>query len=431
MARLKELFNNEISKRKDAILYKEAECNVGYPTGLLSLDYRNGCNIISEFDDGKIIEYNSIGLVDGRYCLFIGKPGTGKTTMAIQAACKIAEMFDESIVMHDDIERATTRSRIRQVTGWSARMIDDKYSIRDAGITCETFYQRLMTHAQIKLQNAKEFSYNTGYVDELGRPIIKLIPTIYIVDSLPLLVPDSVVDEKGELSGNMAAAMAARVNAGIFRRITQQIGRANILLFVVNHITKKIEINPFIKTQAQINYMSQDEQLPCGETPIYLANNIFKFTAGSKIKFDDNFGMDGFYNKIKLLKSRTNKAGQELVSVFSQEYGFLNELTLFGELKDNNRLQGSPRSYFLESAPDEKFTMKNFFDKFHSSEKLRYAVMNESIPILRQYISQSTREDDRNEKELLSDVLYDINSDFDKDEDYDDFIKDLKQNVKY
>lgn len=431
MARLKELFDAEISKRKDAVLYKEAECNVGYPTGLLSLDYRNGCNIISELDDGRVIQYHSIGLVDGRYCLFIGKPGTGKTTKAIQAACNIAKMFEDSIILHDDIERATTRSRIRQISGWSSKMIENKYSLRDSGITCETFYQRLMTHAQIKLQNYKEFSYDTGYVDELGRPIIKLIPTIYIVDSLPLLVPDSVVDEKGELSGNMAATMAARVNAGIFRRITQQIGRANILLFVINHITKKIEINPFAKTQAQINYMNQDEQLPGGETPIYLANNVFKFTAGSKIKSDDNFGLDGFYSKIKLLKSRTNKAGQEVNSVFIQEYGFSNELTLFEELKNNGKILGNPRGYYLATNPSEKFTMKNFFDRFHESEQLRKAVMDESLPILRKYISGSSQEDDRSAKELLSDVLHDVNSDFDRDENYDDFINELRQNVQY
>lgn len=427
MARLKKLFDEEISKRKDKILYKEAECNVGYPTGLLSLDYKNGSRIVSEFDDGRVIEYESIGLVDGRYCLFIGKPGTGKTTMAVQAACKIAEAFDESIILHDDLERATTRSRIRQVSGWSARMIEDKYSIRDAGITSETFYQRLMTHAQIKIENYKEFSYDTGYIDELGRPIIKLVPTIYIVDSLPLLVPNSVVDESGELSGNMAAAMAARVNAGIFRRIIQQIGRANILLFVINHITKKIEINPFIRTQAQINYMSQDEQLPGGETPIFLANNVFKFTASTKLKADEGFGMDGFYSKIKLLKSRTNKAGQEVNSVFLQEYGFNNELTLFNELKENGRLLGSPRSYYLSSAPDEKFTAKTFFKKYRDSEPLRRAVMNESIPILRKYIPSSSEEDGRGDKELLSDILTDINNDFDKGENYDDFIKKLRQ----
>lgn len=173
------------------------------------------------------------------------------------------------------------------------------------------------------------------------------------------------------------------------------------------------------------------EQLPGGETPIYLANNVFKFTASSKIKFDDNFGFDGFYSKIKLLKSRTNKAGQEVNSVFTQEYGFSNELTLFDELKNNKRLMGNPRGYYLENNPGEKFTMKTFFHKYHESESLRKAVMDESIPILRRYISSTTQEDDRNEKELLNDVLYDINSDFDQDESYDDFISELKQNVQY
>jgi hypothetical protein len=192
-----------------------------------------------------------------------------------------------------------------------------------------------------------------------------------------------------------------------------------------------MEINPFVKTQAQVNYMGQDEQLPVGETPIYLANNIFKFTAGSKIKFDDDFGIDGFYNKIKLLKSRTNKAGQEEVSVYSQEYGFRNELTLFEELKNNKRLMGNPRAYYLNNNPDEKFTMKNFFNRFQESEAIRKAVLVESLPILRRYISHSSEEDNRSEKELLSDVLHDVNNDFDKDENYDDFINELRQNVQY
>ena len=44
---------------------------------------------------------------------------------------------------------------------------------------------------------------------------------------------------------------------------------------------QKVEINPMVKTKAQVNYLKVDETVPGGNTPIYLANNIFRVDAGS------------------------------------------------------------------------------------------------------------------------------------------------------
>ena len=70
-------------------------------------------------------------------------------------------------------------------------------------------------------------------------------------------MPENVSEEE-ELSGQMSATSIARVNNSIIKRLAGPLERGNIILIAINHITQKIEINAFAKTQAAINYLKQD-----------------------------------------------------------------------------------------------------------------------------------------------------------------------------
>lgn len=60
---------------------------------------------------------------------------------------------------------------------------------------------------------------------------------------------------------SMSASSIAKTNNAVIKRIPGILKKANITLIIINHITKKIEIG-FTKTQADVNYLKQDETIP-------------------------------------------------------------------------------------------------------------------------------------------------------------------------
>lgn len=155
-----------------------------------------------------------------------------------------------------------------------------------------------------------------------------------------------------------------------------------------------------IKSKAQINYLKQDETIPGGHTPLYLANNIFRVDPGSKLSEDEKFGIPGFMNKITIIKSRTNRAGQELDCVYDQNNGFSNEYSNFNFLKDQKLVGGAGRSFYLQGAESIKFSQKAFEEKLYESEELQKVYKKLLAQSLRQFIYMPTVADIQEEQEM-------------------------------
>jgi len=220
-----------------------------YKTGLDVLDYTNGRK---DPEDGEI----TAGIDGGKICTIIGKSGTGKSTLAIQMATEIVDGYDEGQIVHYDFERATTKNRIQSLSNWDKEKLKEKYILLKSDIYAETLYKGIKSLAKLKIKNRDKLELDTGKVDDEGNPISVLPPTVIILDSLAVMSPEN-VEMESELSGSMTASSIAKVNTSIFKRIPGFLNDANIILLVVNHITKKIEIG-FAKTKAEINYLKQD-----------------------------------------------------------------------------------------------------------------------------------------------------------------------------
>ena len=261
MSLLVDMFRKSVEKSKDYRMKVETETPVGYSTGFLTFDFRNGTTSISQHPDGTKHEYYSIGLADGSMVMIIGRSGCGKTTWAIQAAGNIVKPFPNSAIYHDDIEGGMNNTRLYKLAGMSPEVASKKYIHRNTGITCENFYARVKMIHDIKLANREEFEYDTGIYNELGERVFKLQPTVYILDSLALMMPESNVEEE-ELGGQMSTTAAAKMNAKVFRQIIPMLKAANIILLVINHITQAISINPMQRKKAQVSYLKIDESIP-------------------------------------------------------------------------------------------------------------------------------------------------------------------------
>ena len=198
MSILSNAYRNEIKGRDDI---KESRVTVSFQSGFDLLDYRNGKIVYAGQNDES--SYYSLGFDEGKYVLVIGASGTGKSTWVMQAAANIVAPYENGSIFHDDIENATTETRFRNLSGWSREEVKNKYFRRNVGITAENFYENIKMIHDLKIKNYKSLAINSGCLGSDGEELEVLPPTVYILDSLALLMPKDLTEEE-KLSGQMA-----------------------------------------------------------------------------------------------------------------------------------------------------------------------------------------------------------------------------------
>lgn len=387
-------FRQKVAKDKDVRMSQETVPDVAYATGFLGFDFLNG-TVVHVKTPEKKFKYNSVGIVDGSITMVIGRSGCGKTTWLVQTAGNIMRRFDKTCVWHDDIEGGIVETRKERLTGLFGADLKDRYLSRNAGVNTESVYERIKIIHDLKIENREEYEYDTGVCTSRGEKIFKLQPSIYILDSLAMLTPDKYTEED-ELSGQMSTTAAAKANAQLFRRIIPLLKSANIMLFVVNHITQAIDINPMAKKKAKLSYLKQDESLPGGNTPIYLANLLIRFDDNTKLKDSEGLGVAGNIVDLTLLKSRTANVGKSVPLVFDHKRGFDPELSLLQLLKDMKMVNGAGAYLYLKDRSDIKFSQKQFKSKLAESEEFRQLFMEVALEALEELIYDPGEEEEMN-----------------------------------
>lgn len=402
MGTLNSLFREKVAKSKDFRMKNEMEHNVQYPTGFLGFDFLNG-EVIHVKSDTMDFTYNSIGIVDGSMVTVIGRSGCGKTTFITQSSGDIIRPFPESSIYMDNIEAGISTSRIKYLTNLYGDEFEDRCIIRNSGVTAENLFERIKMIHDLKLENRDKFEYDTGLYSSSGKHIYKLQPTVYILDSLAMLMPAQYTEEE-ELSGQMSTTAAARVNASIFRRIIPMLKAANIILFVVNHITDKVEINPFAKTKAQIQYLKPDETVAGGRMALYVSNLIIRLDDTAKLKDKDGFGINGSVVECTILKSRTARAGSSVNLIFEFERGFDRELSLFYLLKERGYVNGAGAYMYFGDRSDIKFSQKQFKDKLQVNKELQDVFVAIAMQCLNDMLSNKAISEEAEAGEEMFDV---------------------------
>lgn len=373
-------------------LFKPAQVSVMYPTGFLPFDYRNGY-VVNVFDgeNNVVDKYPSIGIGGGTFCTVVGKSGVAKTTWVIQTAYNIVKKFNEdAFVMIYDIEQSLNYTRIKNITKANQSELDTKIILRQEKNYIEDMFDSIVAIANDKEANKDTLMYDTGLCDELNRPIKTYIPTVIVIDSLPMLASKN---DDLEMKGQTSQARMAQQIKQFYTKLMPIIKTYNITIFVINHINAKIEINPFAKTQSQLMYLGGDKSIPGGNAPLYLAHNTLEFISSTKFKMEDD-GFDGFMVRVNLVKSRSNKAGQSVNLVYNQLYGFDPILSLYQFADDNNMLDGrNPYKYFKNNK-EVKFDSRKFRDAFNNNEAVREALKEATQPLLEELLSDVNPENE-------------------------------------
>lgn len=368
-------------------LFNSSQVSVTYKTGFIPFDYLNGYKVkVVDKEENVVDEYPAVGITGGTFITVIGKSGVAKTTWVIQTAYNIVKDFeDDAFVMCYDLEQALNYTRIKNITKASQQDLDNKFILRQEKNYIEDIFDSIISIANTKEANKKEFQYDTGMKDEFGRPIVAYVPTVVIIDSIPTLASKE-TDE--EMKGGTDAARMAKVIKQFYSKLMPIIKTYNITIFTINHINAKMEINAFTKTQPQIMYLKSDESLPGGVAPIYYANTLIKFVSSTKYKAEDD-GFDGFLVRAELLKSRSNKAGQFCNLVYNQVNGFDPVLSVYQFATDNNLVDGrNPYKYF-KSNKDIKFDSRKLREEMDKNPDLQNEMIETTRPLFEKLLSST------------------------------------------
>lgn len=240
---------------------------VTYDTGLDLLNYRLGYRLVSkDMDENILSTHDAVGVVGGSFVTIIGKSGTAKTAMACKMASHIVKPFKNGMIVHYDLEGALNVTRYKNLTGFTNKEYHDHVLLKRDGYL-EDIADMINCISQEKAKHKKDYLYTTDFTNEFGDKITLYEPTVIIIDSLPRLTmaPETKVKKakKGsgeedylvqdiELGKNTFAMKVARDLTQFFKQYLSIIGEYNITIITINHIQQKIEMNPFVKTQAQV-----------------------------------------------------------------------------------------------------------------------------------------------------------------------------------
>lgn len=351
-------FRSQATQVKDKSQANEMTYSVSYPTGFFNLDMANG--YVQHTPNGLTFE---LGLSDGSINMLISDSGVGKTTIASQIAWNICKRFATSCVFYEQSEVGTNIQRLKNLTGLDDTEFSNRFIVRDAGITTESIYRRVKTIHDIKVDNSKDYVYDTGLIDDRGNKVIKYEPTIMIVDSVKLTLSEK--NSEAEETNNMTGATTAKTNSEYYTKMVPLCREANIIMILINHIT--VDVNTgFMPKKPQLPYLKQNESLPGGKALTYIQNNIFRLDIKTKYKPEEGFGITGSAVNVDIVKSRTNKTSRaRCCLVFDQDIGYDNELSMFLMLKDEKLLDGSG-AYLKLPGYDKKFSQKQFKPLLHS-----------------------------------------------------------------
>lgn len=368
------LMTNELNGqiRSDEKTFGTNKDQIVMRTGLKILDYLNGQIDIA--DDRSERYY--LGIDAGKAIMIVGKPGSGKSTFALQLVYGIMKKYPESTLFIEDFEQSWTEARVKSVTGMTDAYYSDHVTMTKVGIFTNTVLKLIRQIAAFKKEHEKDLLTDNleGYVGKDGKPIKILPPTFVIIDSLAYMrMADTQEGDKAdEISGLSSGARNAIANKDLMTRILQPCMLANIIPVFINHVTANIGMG-VTPPVGQTRFMGNNEAVSGGSGIQFGANLWLKVEAGNKLEEKDKYGIKGFESKITIVKSRNSEAGKSAMMIFNQREGFDEDLSEFEFLKANDIIQGAGISMYLPGLENVKFRMSNLKEKLATVPEFRAA----------------------------------------------------------
>lgn len=365
-----------MSKEVDNIKYLEKniptkENEVLYPTGFFEFDFQNGHRVFNK-KTGKY-EYK-MGIVDGCMVGVIGRSNAGKSTFSIQLAGNLVRPFEKSKIIHLEIEQGCSNDvRNMNLLKMDRETYHKKYVRYNSNITIETLEELINLEMKYKLDNAKELRYNTGNYDINGEPIFKFYPTVVIIDSIPCLISEKVMNNERT---NMDSANIANGLTSFIKKYTQKIKSYNIIIIAINQFRKEINTSIYAK-RSEMPGLKQDETMPGGVAFKYNITYLLRLEDLTKFKEGEEFGISGCYVDLIAAKTRQGEFWNKSKLYFNGEQGFIDYLSNFNMLKERGIIEQSGAYYKLPYY-EKKVTKKQVIELYKNDKDFRNA-LNKSV----------------------------------------------------
>lgn len=351
--------------QKDDLLYLQKgipnmEYDILYPTGFFEFDLQNGHKYFNH-NTGKY-EYQ-MGIVDGSMVGIIGRTNSGKSTFSLQLAGNLVRPFPNAKVIHIDIEQgASCDLKNMQLLKMTKEEYISKYKRYNSNITIETLENLVEEEMKYKYDNADELRYKTGKYNFHGEEIEKFVPTVILIDSIPGLISQKVMDSDRT---NMDSANIANTLNSFLKKGVQDFKCYNIIILCINHVRQRINMS-FVPKQSDMPGLDQDEDMPGGTAFKYNLSYLLRLKDLSpKFTPDKEFGISGCYVNLIAAKTRHGILKNTSKLYFNGEVGFIDYLSNFEMLKDRGIITQSGAYYNLPGY-DKKVTKKQVIDLYNN-----------------------------------------------------------------
>lgn len=407
---------NKQMKEKEKVLNKAAPFSVAdalfVPTGFDAIDYPNGS--ICTGMDGE--DFPNVGLALGKISLFFGNSQGGKTTLALQVMDALLERFTNGDGIILDFERSLTslKERVCQVTNCAPDEFDERYSHFKQNDLCTEFVKDIIFEIIEAKKKLKKSDMEKWY-NRKGEEILIYPPTIILLDSIPTMKPVEVMNES-KLDNNMVAGKMAAANKNLMTTILNHLETYNITLLCINHLSTKINTNPYAPRKVILPGMADDENLPGGGAIPFVASYAFRLTSGAELKKGKDLNIEGRKTELRTHKTREGFNNQRVPLVFTARNGFSNLLSNYILLKDAKKFKGSGNGgFYFSELPDSKFKQSGFVKLYKNDEAFREVFDNNVEDHYMEILLSKFKSLDDTDESVSSSRLGGLDSDLDDD----------------
>lgn len=360
----------------DASKFGARQVNSCMRTGFPTFDYFNGNFSVDVINNTKQL---NLGINAGKPILISGPTSSGKSTFAYQLAINMTMPYENSGIIVLDTENAFNDQRFLSMPGMTASWYADNVDVRNGVIYSETLMEIGLELYNMKKEMADELLIDdpNGIIDPVTGNVAKIYtPTVIILDSLAFLLPKDFADtEDAELNGLTMAGRVSLINGQIFKRLIPLFREVNINLITVQHLSTAFSPNGMPKAPV-VKGLKTDEHIAGGKAVTYISDTLLVVALKERLEKDKSNNpfknIEGYMAEFRMLKSRNSPAGRTFNLVYSQVNGFDPIASMFMDLKNGGKLEGS--SVYKLPNYDVKFRASNFVELFNSNETFRNAV---------------------------------------------------------
>jgi hypothetical protein len=249
-----------------------------------------------------------------------------------------------------------------------------------------------------KLKNAKDYLFETPFINKDGKPIYTLFPTFGEIDSISEFETADIEEiqnknEIGESGGNTIYMRLGLAKTRLLMELPTLCNAGSHYLIMTAHLGDNISVQtgPYNSPTKKLQHMKMGDKIKgVSEKFFFLPNLVWQTTSCTIFNnqttkgpeypkarlYSDKDSQDLNLVTLKLLRNKTGPSGHSIDLIISQSEGVLPSLTEFHYLKENERfgLEGSNINYNLILYPEAKLGRTTVREQIDKDPLLRRAI---------------------------------------------------------